>query len=83
MAVSADGRYAVNRRAVDGRSVEVLSAELRAAAGLIVAIPSLMFYRYFRGRVDDYLHTLEQSSEQLLTQLVRVMAGNRPSGLSK
>ena len=42
------------------------------AAGLLVAIPSLMFYRYFRGRIDDYLHTLEQSSEQLLTQLVRL-----------
>ena len=25
------------------------------AFGLIIAIPSLMFYRYFRGRVDDYL----------------------------
>ncbi|MBS0305930.1 MAG: biopolymer transporter ExbD [Proteobacteria bacterium] len=30
--VSGDGRYAVNRRAVDGRSVERLSAELEAAA---------------------------------------------------
>ena len=44
------------------------------ALGLIVAIPSLMFYRYFRGRVDDYLHTLEQSAEALLTQLMRVPA---------
>jgi biopolymer transport protein ExbD len=33
VAVSADGRYAVNRRAVEGRSIEVLTAELRAAAG--------------------------------------------------
>ncbi|HSN33412.1 MAG TPA: biopolymer transporter ExbD [Ideonella sp.] len=33
VAVSADGRYAVNRRPVDGRSVELLAAELRAAAG--------------------------------------------------
>ena len=32
VAVSGDGRYAVNRRAVDGRSVERLSAELAAAA---------------------------------------------------
>ncbi len=32
--VAADGRYAVNGRAVDGRSVEILSAALaRAAAG--------------------------------------------------
>jgi biopolymer transport protein ExbD len=33
VAVSADGRYAVNRKPVDGRSIEVLAAELRAAAG--------------------------------------------------
>ena len=33
VAVAADGRYAVNRKPVDGRSVEVLTAELAAAAG--------------------------------------------------
>jgi len=32
VAVSADGHYAVNHKAVDGRSVEVLTAELAAAA---------------------------------------------------
>ncbi len=32
VAVSSDGRYTLNRRAVDGRSVEQLTAELRAAA---------------------------------------------------
>jgi biopolymer transport protein ExbD len=32
VSVSSDGRYAVNRQAVDGRSVELLSAELAAAA---------------------------------------------------
>jgi biopolymer transport protein ExbD len=32
VAVSSDGRYTLNRRAVDGRSVEQLAAELRAAA---------------------------------------------------
>jgi biopolymer transport protein ExbD len=32
VAVAADGRYAVNRKQVDGRSVEVLAAELNAAA---------------------------------------------------
>ncbi|MCA3241863.1 MAG: biopolymer transporter ExbD [Rubrivivax sp.] len=33
VAVAADGRYAVNRRAIDGRSVEQLTAALVAAAG--------------------------------------------------
>jgi len=32
VAVASDGRYAVNRKALDGRSVEALSAELAAAA---------------------------------------------------
>ena len=32
VSVAADGRYAVNRKPVDGRSVEVLTAELSAAA---------------------------------------------------
>jgi biopolymer transport protein ExbD len=32
VAVSADGRYVVNRKVVDGRSVELLTAELMAAA---------------------------------------------------
>jgi biopolymer transport protein ExbD len=33
VAVSADGRYAVNRKPVEGPSIDVLAAELRAAAG--------------------------------------------------
>ena len=32
VAVAADGRYTVNRKPVDGRSVDILSAELTAAA---------------------------------------------------
>lgn len=55
----------------------ISTALYNTAAGLLVAIPSLMFYRYFRGRVDDYLHTMEQSSEQLLTQLLR-LTGRAP-----
>ncbi len=33
VSVSADGRYTVNRKPVEGRSVELLAAELAAAAG--------------------------------------------------
>ncbi|TXT40753.1 MAG: biopolymer transport protein ExbB [Comamonadaceae bacterium] len=39
------------------------------AFGLIVAIPSLIFWRYFRGRVDEYLLTLELSAEHLARHL--------------
>jgi biopolymer transport protein ExbD len=33
VSVTADGRYLINHKPVEGRSVEVLAAELRAAAG--------------------------------------------------
>jgi biopolymer transport protein ExbB len=39
------------------------------AFGLIVAIPSLIFWRYFRARVDYYLLTLELASERLARHL--------------
>ena len=39
------------------------------AFGLIVAIPALIFWRYFRGRVDEYLLTLELASERLARHL--------------
>ena len=44
------------------------------AFGLIVAIPALIFWRYFRSRVDEYLLALELASERMarhLTQLRR------------
>ena len=39
------------------------------AFGLIVAIPSLIFWRYFRGQVDGYLLTLELAAERLTHHL--------------
>ncbi len=41
------------------------------AFGLIIAIPALMFYRYFRGRVDEHLLALEQAAERLVPHLMR------------
>lgn len=42
------------------------------AFGLIVAIPTLIFWRYFRGRVDAYLLTLELSAEQFVRHIGRL-----------
>lgn len=42
------------------------------AFGLIVAIPALIFWRYFRARVDTYLLTLELSAEQFVRHLLRM-----------
>lgn len=40
------------------------------AFGLLIAIPALIFWRYFRAIVDSYLLTLEVSSERLVRHLV-------------
>jgi biopolymer transport protein ExbB len=44
------------------------------AFGLMIAIPSLMFYRYFRGLVDAYTLELEQAADRLVPQLMRLVA---------
>lgn len=48
------------------------------AFGLIIAIPALMFYRYFRGLVDEIAMTLEQAAERMVPHLMRfaVRAGS-------
>jgi biopolymer transport protein ExbB len=42
------------------------------AFGLIIAIPSLIFWRYFRGQVDAFVMTLELSAERLARHLKSV-----------
>jgi biopolymer transport protein ExbB len=46
------------------------------AFGLIVAIPSMMFYRYFRARVDGLLVEMESQA----VKLVEVLHGERRQG---
>ncbi|RZL31006.1 MAG: MotA/TolQ/ExbB proton channel family protein [Rubrivivax sp.] len=41
------------------------------AFGLMIAIPSLMFYRYFRGKIEEYVLELEAAADRLLGQLRR------------
>jgi biopolymer transport protein ExbB len=51
----------------------ISEALLTTAAGLSVAIPSLMFYRYFTGRVDKLLLKMEAQA----IYLVEVLHGER------
>lgn len=44
-------------------------ALVSTAAGLCVAIPALMFYRYFRGRIVEYVVEMEQHAIGLLDTL--------------
>jgi biopolymer transport protein ExbB len=41
------------------------------AFGLIIAIPALMFYRYFRGRVDEFQLGMELAAERMVPHLMR------------
>jgi biopolymer transport protein ExbB len=53
------------------------------AFGLMIAIPSLMFYRYFRGRVDEYLLTMELATERLVPHLMRFVVRTPPQPVSE
>lgn len=50
------------------------------AFGLIIAIPSLMFYRYFRGLVDQMALSLEQSAERMVPHLMRFAVRTAQAG---
>ncbi len=47
------------------------------ALGLMIAIPSLMFYRYFRGLVDMYTLDMEQAADRLVPHLMRFVVERR------
>ena len=51
----------------------IAQALITTAAGLGVAIPSVMFYRYFRGRVNELLVDMEQQA----VKLVEILHGER------
>jgi len=51
----------------------ISQALVATAAGLAVAIPSLMFYRYLRGRVEELTVELEQEA----LKLIEVLRGAR------
>ncbi len=42
------------------------------AFGLIIAIPALMFWRYFRARVDAYVVGMELDAERFLRHLIKL-----------
>lgn len=67
VAVSADGRYAINRKGVDGRSVDVLTAELAAAA---------------QGRADSVV-IVSADAMAAHQSVVNVLDAARRAGLSR
>lgn len=51
----------------------ISEALITTATGLTIAIPSLMFFRYFHGRVDEHVVTMEQEA----LKMVEIMQGQR------
>ncbi|MBT4836153.1 MAG: MotA/TolQ/ExbB proton channel family protein [Methylococcales bacterium] len=51
----------------------ISEALITTAAGLSVAIPTLMFYRYFRGKVDALVIQMEEEA----LKMVEIMHGDR------
>ena len=51
-----------------------------AGAGLSVAIPSLMFYRYFRGLINEYVIDMEKQAIALMDVLDNRIAEMPPEG---
>jgi biopolymer transport protein ExbB len=51
----------------------IAKALITTAAGLVVAIPAVMFYRYFRGRVDELMLDMEQEA----LKLIEILHGER------
>ena len=51
----------------------ISQALITTAAGLSVAIPSLMFYRYFRGKVEQLVSIMEREA----LKMVEVLHGER------
>jgi biopolymer transport protein ExbB len=49
------------------------------AFGLMIAIPSLMFYRYFRGLVDGFTLDMEQAADRMVPHLMRFCVPRTPA----
>ncbi len=57
----------------------ISEALITTAAGLSVAIPSLIFYRFFRGRVDELVLVMEEEA----LKIVDVMHGDREENVEQ
>jgi biopolymer transport protein ExbD len=67
VAVSADGRYAVNKKPVEGRSVEILAAELTAAA----------------AGINDAILIVSADATAAHQSVINVMDAARRAGIAK
>ena len=59
----------------------ISEALITTAAGLSVAIPSFFFYRYFKGRVEQYVVSMEEAAINLIEAIERGNVAQLRSGV--
>jgi biopolymer transport protein ExbB len=59
----------------------ISEALITTAAGLTVAIPSFFFYRYFKGRVESYVVSMEEEAITLIEAIERSNVAQLRSGV--
>jgi biopolymer transport protein ExbB len=64
----------VNAKVVAGGIKEAL---ITTAAGLIVAIPAMTFYQYLQGRVAFFTSEVEEASNKIYKEYLKVKAGKK------
>jgi biopolymer transport protein ExbB len=47
----------------------ISEALITTAAGMLVGIPALVLYHYFRGKIDKYVFEMEEVAIQLVEEL--------------
>ena len=47
----------------------VFQSLYNTATGIIVAVPAMIFYRYFRSRVEDLIFDMEQQAIKLIESM--------------
>jgi len=64
----------VNAKVVAGGIKEAL---ITTAAGLIVAIPAMVFYQYLQGRVATFTSEVEESANKIYKEYLKLKAGKK------
>jgi biopolymer transport protein ExbB len=59
----------------------ISEALITTAAGLTVAIPSFFFYRFFKGRVEEYVVSMEEQAINLIEAIERGNVAQLRSGV--
>lgn len=57
----------------------ISKALITTATGLAVAIPSLLFYRYFRGKIDELVVNMEEQAIRLINLMMKHSTAKKPA----